>query len=72
MRVNDFYTYRWLNLDKISQNLIFDPDHHLNTKWTGPKKASECRLEIIEFLKHARVPIVKMRDKKTKIEFDLS
>jgi DNA polymerase sigma len=40
MRVNDFYTYRWLNLDKISQNLIHDPQEHLNIKWTGPKKSS--------------------------------
>ena len=65
IRVNDFYTYRYVNLDRISQNLTFDPENPDNWSKTS-------RLEILDFLRHARVPIVKMRDKKTKIEFDLS
>ena len=66
-RVNDFYTYRYLNLEKISHNLVFDPK--TSETWAISKNS---RLEILDHLKHARVPIVKMRDRLTGIEFDLS
>ena len=33
IRVNDFFTYRYLNLEKIGRNLTFSVDHDLNNKF---------------------------------------
>lgn len=75
MRVNDPYTYRYLNLDIVSKNLTFVKGQFRKDfiHWTGPKsKNKQSRLEVIEYLNKARVPILKMRDKNTEIEFDIS
>jgi DNA polymerase sigma len=41
--------------------------------WTGPKSKNKLsRLEVTEYLNKARVPILKMKDRKTQIEFDIS
>ena len=65
MRVNDRFSYRYINLERLSRNLTF----YSSVAWDGRKKE---RLEIIEVLKHARMPILKMRDSLTGIEFDVS
>ena len=76
MRVNDPYTYRYLNLGQISANLTFVKGYYRNKNpihWTGPKsKNKRSRLEVIEYLSKARVPILKMKDRVTQIEFDIS
>jgi DNA polymerase sigma len=66
MRINDFYNYRFLNLEKIAKSLTFVPGED---SWSCGKKS---RLQVLDHLKQAKVPILKMRDKKTQIEFDIS
>ena len=49
VRVNDFFTYRYLNLDKLGKNLTFgeDGDKRQPKIWSR----STARLEVIEYLK---------------------
>lgn len=75
LRVNDFYTYRYLNLEMIGKNLEFKPHSEENEKeeegdevWTGPRcKAVRSRLVVTEYLRKAKVPVLKMYDRKTQI-----
>jgi len=75
MRVNDHYTYRELNMVQIGKNLTYVNYHCLEGEaWTGPsvKAIARGRIQFIEHLRHAKVPILKMRDSITGIDFDIS
>lgn len=52
VRVNDLYSYRYIDLERLSRNLTY---HSL--EWGSEKKD---RLRVIEVLKHTRMPIIKM------------
>lgn len=64
LRVNDFYTYRYLNLEKVARNLTFIPgyslDHQEELRWNWRKYKS--RLRLINYFKQAKVPVLKMLD----------
>jgi non-canonical poly(A) RNA polymerase PAPD5/7 len=66
LRVNDFYSYRYIDLEKISNNLTYN-----SLSW-GNSFGGKDRIRIIEVLKRTRMPIIKCQDTKTDIEFDIS
>ena len=66
-------------MDKVAKDLTFVPysirvlNGGNNNWWTGPKSnRTGSRLRVVEHLKKARVPVLKMVDTKTNIEFDLT
>ena len=72
LRVNDQYTYCYLNLDKVSKLLTYVPYEQRGGQewWSSSREIS--RLRVVEHLKQARVPVLKMKDSKTGIEFDIT
>ena len=70
MRINDFYSYRYLNLDKIIRVLTFVPGQEQSC-WTGAL-SKKSRIQVLDHIKTAKVPILKLKDRKTQIEFDIS
>ena len=58
LRVNDHYTYRYINLDTVSKNLTFVPyeirvQRGISNWWTGPKSNTGSRLRVVEYFKKA-------------------
>lgn len=72
VRVNDFFTYRYLNLEKIGKNLTYSEECIGDRREPKIWSRSTARLELIEYFKQAKVPVLKMQDKVTGIEFDVS
>lgn len=77
LRVNDMYTYRFINLEVISKCFTYLPyslraQQGENKQWTGPNRKYISRIREIEFIRHARVPVLKMVDTHTGIEFDVT
>lgn len=67
LRINDFYSYKYLNIVKVSRDLTHVPGDVTDDIWR-----SQGRLEELDHLRHARVPVLKMKDRNTGIEFDVT